>query len=83
MTDLESEVNKTRFYEKNQYGLCWTFPSIQTESLHEHCTVTPAISVGGEPLDLENPTRGNIPQLIRNQNCRDGVRCHGERDAFE
>jgi hypothetical protein len=48
-TDLECEVNKARVYENNQYGLHWTLS--QAESLHDECTVTPAISLHGELLD--------------------------------
>ena len=56
MTDLESEENKTRFNEKNQYGLHWTLSSTQAESLHDKCTVAPAVSLQGEPLVLQvNP----------------------------
>ena len=59
-TDLESEVNKARFYEKNQDGLYWTFSSTQAESLHHESTVTPAISFLGEPLHPVNPPHSNV-----------------------
>ena len=47
MTDLESEVDKARFYEKNQYGLHWTLSSTQAKSLQDKCTVSPAIIMVG------------------------------------
>ena len=53
VTDLDSEENKTGFNEKNQYGLNWTLP--QAKSLYDECTVNPAISYQGEPLDPVNP----------------------------
>jgi len=54
VADLEYQVNKTRLYEKNQYGLDWILSSTQAESLHDECTVTPAISLHGELLDPVN-----------------------------
>ena len=80
-TDLESEVNKARFYEKNQDGLHLTFSSTQAESLHHESTVAPAISFLGEPLHPVNPPHSNVPQFIRNHRRRDGVRYRGERHA--
>jgi hypothetical protein len=59
VTDLESEENKTRFYEKNQYRLHWTLSSTQAESLHDECTMTPAMSLDVEPLDAVNPAQTN------------------------
>ena len=79
-TNLECEVNKPRFYEKNQYSLHWTLSSTQAESLHEQCTVTPAISLG-DLLAQVNAGQSNIPHFIRNHHCRDGVRRHRECNA--
>ena len=81
MTDLESEENKARFYEKNQYVLYCTFLFAQFESHHDECTVTPTISVRGEPLDPVSPAHRNIPQFIHNHHRRDGIRCDGECDS--
>ena len=63
MTDLESEVNKAGFYEKNQYGLHRTLSCVKAESLHDECSVTPAISLHGEPLDLVNSLTGTYHNL--------------------
>ena len=52
VTDLDSEENKPWFYKKNQYCQDWTLSSSLPESLQDECTVTPAISLHGEPLDL-------------------------------
>jgi len=64
VTDLEPEVNKARFYKNNQYGLHSTLSSTQSESLHDECSVNPAISLRGDPLDPVNPIHSDVPQFI-------------------
>ena len=61
VTDLECEVNKARVYENNEYGLHWTLPSTQAESFRDECTITPAISLQGEPLDPMSPAYSDVP----------------------
>ena len=70
MTNLESEVNKTGFYDKNQYGLHWTLSSTGAKSLHDRCTVTPAISSillhaeSPDPVDPATATYHNRYAII-------------------
>ena len=80
VTYLESEENKTGFNEKNQYrdGI---LSSTQAERLHDECTETPAISLHSQPPGCSEYPRSDVPQFIRNHQCRDGVRRDGEHDG--
>ena len=51
VTGLNSEENKARFYEKNQYRLHWTLSSTWPKSRQDECSVGPRISLHGERLD--------------------------------
>ena len=82
MTDLESEVKKAGFYEKNQYGLRLTLSSTQAESPLDESTVTPSMSPRGHLLDPVT-VHSDVPQLVCNNHCRDAVGCDGECKACD
>ena len=65
VTDLEYEENKTRFYEKNQYGLHGILSSFQAERLDDKCTITPVstMSLHCQPLDPVNPLTATYHNL--------------------
>ena len=77
ITDLNCEVNKARFYEKNQYRLHWTPSPTRPESLQDDYTVFPGMSLHGELCWIHE---SNVPQFIRNHHCRDGVRGYRQRN---
>ena len=80
-TDLEYQVNKTRFYEENQCDLHRTLSPARAKSLHDESMVAPGMSLHRQQLSSANVAQSGVPQSVCNHHCRDTIRRDGERIA--